>query len=62
VAAFIADTCEWTLCLLVFFCVSFQRTEAGSLPNGGSFAFSVSMLSARWIDSCPWLMVDTSAR
>ena len=25
VAAFMADTCEWMLCLLVVFCVSFQR-------------------------------------
>ena len=56
-----ADTCEWTLCLLVFFCVSFQRTDAGSLPSGGNLAFSVSSVSARWIDSWPWLMVETRA-
>ena len=37
---------QWTACWLVFHCVSFHLTLAGSLPRGGSLAFSLRRLLA----------------
>ena len=55
-------TCEWTACWLVFHCVSFHLTLAGSLPRGGSLAFSLRRLLALSMASWPAEMVEMRAR